>query len=95
MENAAKSGAELRPVYFARVLENVGEGDICVAEDELVRHRGTEHVSQAGGHRIGLVLSEDRSRVWHLVAIAPPQTDRETSAFPAACCSERTVWCCR
>ena len=74
--------ADLRAIHFGRILENVGEADEGVAEDEFVRHARAKNVGERGGNRIRAIPAYDRRRIWHLPAVAPPQSHREQLRFP-------------
>ena len=69
--------AYLAAIHLGGILEDVGEADVGVAEDEFVRHARAEHVRDRGGDGIRFVLAEDRRRVGNLIVLAPPQTHRE------------------
>ena len=69
--------AHFRSVYLVGIGEHVWKGNERIGHDGFIGHRWTEDVSNRARPGIRLVPPLDRSRIWHLVAVAPPQADWE------------------
>ena len=64
-------------VHLRRIAEHVRETDKRVRKHRLIGHRGAKHVSDGAGNRVRSVLSNDRTGIRNLVALAPPEAYRE------------------
>src|SRR5258705_2646017 len=73
--------AQSRAVHFLRIVEDVREGDKRMAENKFIGQRRAEHVGEADGNGLRFVLAVNRRRVGNLVAVAPPQADRQLLKF--------------
>ncbi len=66
------------PLDLGGVLIAVREVDVGGGQDGLAGQRRVEHVGQGGRERVGLVVGHRRGRIRDLlVAVAPPEADRE------------------